>query len=147
MKVMIDANVFIVSLENPASNSRIILEMMMNRTIESVFSGFLIEEVSDYFRRNYSKNMGWLVSDLIKKMPDVVVIDDGKMRDEIAANKERYGFSEEDVIHFTVAKEFEVDYLVSLNRHFLRKKIDRPMIMNPKEFLERIGIEPITDFE
>ena len=43
MKVMIDANVFIIGLEKPTSNSRVILELIMDRTVEPVFSEFLIE--------------------------------------------------------------------------------------------------------
>lgn len=147
MKVMIDTNVFIFGIERPISNSNVIIGLIFKRNLKPVFSELLVDEISDYFKRNYSKNTGWLVSDLIKKLPNVSIESESEIKSKINKNIEKYGFSEEDVVHFTIAEEFDVEYLISLNRHFLKKKIKKPIVVSPHDFLKNIGVEPITDFE
>ncbi|MFH0862799.1 MAG: type II toxin-antitoxin system VapC family toxin [Candidatus Altiarchaeota archaeon] len=145
VKAFLDSNIFNIGIENHNTNCWIIIELALSGRIALVISGLTVKEVGAYFRRAYTRHTGWLVEEFITNIPDVVFAKPAneKTRD----NRETYGLSIEDATLFSAAQEAGSDYFVSLNRHFLKSKIQKPKILNPKEFLDAMKIKSKTEYE
>ena len=145
--VFIDSNVYDVGLENPITNSFIVLRMALQRKIVPVAAILTVKEVGGYFRQSYGRNTGWLVEQFIRNLPNLIIEDEAKLKAETKANQRRYKLEKEDASLLAVAKRQKADYFISLNRHFLKSRIQKPHVLSPKDFCKRMQIQPITDFE
>ncbi len=138
-RVLLDTNVFIFSIEHPKSNSNIVIEMAIDGEIEVVISEEIKLEFIEYLRSEYGKDAAYHADLVLKTLPRIEIVEQKRVKSHISKFKDRT--KEKDLPHLTVAEISKVESIVSYDRDFKRAKT-RLLALTPKEFIEKLGIEP-----
>jgi len=114
IRVFIDTNVFIFAFQFPASNSRVIVDLLNEEKIEVIISEVVVKEVYRYFRKFHSKK---LADDFRMYLFETCMI---VFSEEVEnkLNKYRGLIKEKDLEQVVVVKEFGINYLIAYDRHF-----------------------------
>jgi predicted nucleic acid-binding protein len=75
-KAFFDSNVFIFGYERPHSNSRRILDLLVDGDVQGVVTDRVVREVMGYMRRYYGKDLAGKVRDLILLTCELVLEED-----------------------------------------------------------------------
>ncbi len=133
IRVFVDTNVFIFAFEFPASNSRVIVDLLNEEKIEVIISEVVIKEVYRYFRRFHSKE---LADDFRRYLFETcTVVFSEEVENKL--NKYRGLIKEKDLEQLVVVKEFGIKYLIAYDRHFEGIEEYR----TPREFVLAMGLE------
>ncbi len=140
MRVLVDTNVFVIAAIDFAteqhSDEKVIIEHLLDRKMEIIYTVPMLEEYSRVAKRLEDKEFGsWLRYLVISAMESYFVnVDECQ---EIAKRFEGK-IPREDLLHFVACVVGNADYLVSMNREFLKKAENKGFqCVTPKEFLKR----------
>jgi putative PIN family toxin of toxin-antitoxin system len=137
-RALLDTNVFIFSIENPKSNSNIIIEMAVDGEVEVVISEEIRLELIEYLKSEYGKDAAYHADLFLKTLP-AEVIEQKHIRNPLRELRGR--IKEKDLPHLAAAEISKVEYIVSYDRDFKRAKTGIP-VLTPREFIEKLGIKP-----
>ncbi|MBI5253814.1 MAG: PIN domain-containing protein [Euryarchaeota archaeon] len=138
-RVLLDTNVFIFSIEHPKSNSNIIIEMAIDGEIEVVISAEIRLEFIEYLKSEHGKDAAYHADMFLKSLPNIEIVEQRRIKSHI--NKLRGKIKEKDLPHLASAEISRVECVVSYDRDFKKAKTRIP-VLTPKEFIEKLGIEP-----
>ena len=114
IRVFVDTNVFIFAFEFPASNSRVIVDLLNEDKIEVIISELVVKEVYRYFRRFHSKELADDYRRYLFETCTIVFSEEVENK----LNKYRGLIKEKDLEQLVVVKEFGIKYLIAYDRHF-----------------------------
>ena len=133
IRVFVDTNVFIFAFEFPASNSRVIVDLLNEDKIEVIISELVVKEVYRYFRRFHSKELADDYRRYLFETCTIVFSEEVENK----LNKYRGLIKEKDLEQLVVVKEFGIMYLIAYDRHFEGIEEYR----TPREFVLATGLE------
>ncbi len=136
-RVFLDTNVFIYAYEFPASNSARVIELLNRGEIEGVTSERVLHEVQRYFKQHYGKELAGLWRNYL--LVSCVVIP----RKQVEADLLKYQgrIKDKDLEQLAVTKKFGLKFLVSYDRDFEAFE----EYQTPKQFIEKLGLEPASE--
>lgn len=137
-RALLDTNVFLFSIENPESNSNIIIEMAVDGEVEVVISEEIRLELIEYLKSEYGKDAAYHADLFLKTLP-AGVIEQKHIRNPLRELRGRV--KGKDLPYLAAAETSKVEYIVSYDRDFKRAKTKIP-VLTPREFVEKLGIEP-----
>ncbi len=139
-RALLDTNVFIFSIENPKSNSNIIIEMAVDGEVDIVISEEIRLEFIEYLKSEYGKDAAYHADLFLKTLP-AEVIEQKHIKNHFSEFKGK--IKEKDRPHLIAAEISKVEYIVSYDRDFKRAKTKIP-VLTPREFIEKFGIKPFN---
>ena len=141
MRVLVDTNVLVKAAIDFAteqnSNEQRIIELLLDWKMEIIYTVPILEEYSRVAKRLENKEFGsWLRYLVISAMDSYFVnVDECK---ELVRRFETK-VPREDLLHFVACIVGNADYLISLNREFLKKAENKGFhCVTPKEFLNQV---------
>jgi predicted nucleic acid-binding protein len=136
-RVFLDTNVFIFAFEFPQSNSRKIIEMLNQAAIEVVVSERVLQEVQEYFRRFYNKDLASAFRNYL--LLSCTITPSAFVHEEM--NRYKGMIKEKDLEQIAVVKMLGIKFLVSYDRDF------EPFeeYKTPKEFVKILGFKGVEE--
>lgn len=138
IRVFLDTNIFIYAFEFPQSNSKKIIELLNQAEIEAIISERVINEVQNYFKKYYTKDLAGAFRNYL--LLSCVVIPSSQVWEEMTQYKDK--IKEKDLEQLAVVKKLGLKYLVSYDKDF--DPFDE--YKTPKEFIKELNLE-ILDSE
>lgn len=132
-RLYVDSSVVIPGIDNKASNSAIVLELVAAREVEAFTSENTLMEVKDYFSTNATAHEAYLAEQTIKRNFAVVPLDRVKKH----LSKWRGRIKEKDLAHLATAKALRLPHIIAYDRDFKPFKEYRM----PKQFLEELSLK------
>ncbi len=132
-RIFLDTNVFIYAFEFPNSNSRLILDLLTNSTIECVISERVLNETFSYFKKYHPKDLASKIKLFLLESCTLVLNDDVKEEKEKWVGK----IKDKDLEQLAVVKKFGLKHLVSYDRDFE----NFPEYTTPKEFAKLFNLK------
>jgi len=131
MKIMIDSNVFISAAYNPNSIPAKTIHVISQHH-ELILCDYIINECYDTVNRKFPQH----IPELDKLMEAIVC-------KKVAAPRAGDGLiaDPKDAPILNAAVLYDVDVIVSGDKHFLQLSIKRPKVMKAADFLENYGAD------
>lgn len=133
IKAFIDTNIFIFGFEFKNSNSAKVLELINENKVDAFITLRVIQEISNYFKRHYSRNeANQFVKYLLESC--TIVYEEDYATELLSL---RGKIKEKDLSQLAATKALGLKYLVSFDRDFKGFAEYR----TPKRFLGELGIK------
>lgn len=132
-KAFFDSNVFIFAHERPRSNSRRILDLLVDGEVHGVVTDRVVREVMKYMRRYYGKDLAGKFRDLILLTCEVVLEEDLAIDAEMSAL-----VGNKDPGALAAVRSFGLSRLVSTDSDFAKV----PEHRTPREYLQELHETP-----
>ena len=133
IKAFIDTNTIIYGFEFRKSNSAIVLGLINEDKIEAFITMNVLVEVSDYFKRHYSREDSNKVVKYLLEICRIIYEDDCK--EEMKKLKGK--IKQKDLPQIAATKALGLKYLISYDRDFLPFSEYR----TPKHFLKELYLK------
>lgn len=140
-KVLLDTNVFIFSIEQPLSNSHVIIDMLVEGEIEAVISEEIKLELIEYLKSEYGRSARYHAELFLEGLPKLEIIDAKRIKARIKEYKGK--IKGKDLPHLVAAEIARVEYIVSYDRDFKRAKTSIE-VLTPREFVSKLGLKPFN---
>lgn len=132
-KAFFDSNVFIFAYERPRSNSRRILDLLVDGEVHGVVTDRVVREVMRYVRRYYRKDLAGKFRNLILLTCELVLEEDLAIDSEMSAL-----VGNKDAGALAAVRSFGLSRLVSTDSDFTKV----PEHRTPREYLRELN-EPV----
>ena len=114
LRVFADTTLFIYAFEFPESNSAIIIELLNKDEIEVVISERVLNEVSDYFKKFYNKELAYKFKKFL--LDSCILILESEIKKEMETLKEK--IKEKDLSQISTVRKYRIKYLIAYDRDF-----------------------------
>ena len=132
-KAFFDSNVFIFGFERPRSNSRRILDLLVDGELRGVVTDRVVREVMRYIRRYYGKDLGGKFRDLMLLTCELLLEEDFPIDPELSAL-----VGAQDAGALAAVRSSGLSRLVSTDSDFAKV----PEHRTPREYLQELN-EPM----
>ena len=143
LNIYLDANIYIIGLQDKNTNSARILQEISNSEITVIQSDYLFDEVLQWFRARKGRDFVGRIRTYLLTIPH---------REYISRAEWSYLVSElsplvadkDDLPHICSYMASGAEYFVTTNRRLTQMKIkDKVNFISPKDFLIKIGINEL----
>ncbi len=142
-RIFLDTNVYIIGFKYEDTNSARLLNNIENKNLNVTQSDYLFDEVLEYHRRKYGKDMVGKVRKFLLTIPNNEYIDKYVWSLFIKDYETLVG-DKDDLPHICCYFANNCDFFVTTNRRLTQQKIGKKVnFLNPMEFVEVIGVESI----
>lgn len=132
-KAFFDSNVFIFGFERPRSNSRRILDLLVDGELRGVVTDRVVREVMRYIRRYYGKDLGGKFRDLMLLTCELLLEEDFPIDPELSAL-----VGAKDAGALAAVRSSGLSRLVSTDSDFAKV----PEHRTPREYLRELNEPP-----
>ena len=132
-KAFFDSNVFIFGFERPRSNSRRILDLLVDGELRGVVTDRVVREVMRYIRRYYGKDLGGKFRDLMLLTCELLLEEDFPIDPELSAL-----VGAQDAGALAAVRSSGLSRLVSTDSDFAKV----PEHRTPREYLRELNEPP-----
>lgn len=132
-RVYVDSSAIIIGIEQPSSNSALVLELIAGKQLEAFTSEKTLREVGYFFARHRTQRQAYFVQQLIRREFSVIPFN----RIEKDLRKWRGKIKEKDLEHLAAVKALALPRIVAFDRDFKAFKEYR----TPKKYLEELGLK------
>ena len=142
-RIFLDTNIYIIGFKYPNTNSAKILTEIESQNVMVIQSDYLYEEVLEYFRRTEGKDSVGLYRRFLLTVPNNEYVDKYVWSLFIQDYTDLVG-DVDDLPHICCYFASNCDYFVTTNRRLTQMKIgEKVNFLNPSEFIEHLGLEPL----
>ena len=114
LRVFADTAIFIYAFEFPESNSAKIIELLNKGEIEVVISERVINEVSDYLKKFYNRELAYKFKRYL--INSCILILESEIKNEMETLKGK--IKEKDLSQIATVRKYGIKYLIAFDRDF-----------------------------
>ncbi len=119
IRAYLDTNIFLIGVNKPDSNSRLILEAAKTGNFLVLSSFHILNEVDTWFRQNKTREDAFKAVGIVGALSSEIIQHED-IKNLLVVYKSKV--PEDDLPHLCAAKALNADLIVSTNRHFLKEQ-------------------------
>lgn len=140
MRVLVDTNVFVKAAidfaQEKHSDERTIIELLVEKKLEIIYTVPLLEEYSRVAKKLENKEFSSWLRYLLLSTMNPYFVDLYECQELIKRFEAKV--PKEDLLHFVACVVGNADFLISMNREFLKKAENKGFsCLTPQEFLKK----------